>query len=619
MPKRINDWQVDDYLRAIWQHKWLVLLITLLVGSFKAASVAQLPNIYRATARILIETESPRVLKFDEVNRASGSSSFDRSFLQTEYQVIGSRAVLTKVIEDLHLGAFPPFSRAKDPIPLLRGMVSIEPVRGTKLVDISSAGTKPELTARIANAVADSYALLNLERRRDLTVGGADWLRQEVQKMEDRMRSAQTKLLDFREQHNTLDVGEDKQNTVLQRLQALNASLTKTRESRIDAEIKYREKHPALQELLAKERELQLALFEQEQKALELNRLSIEFNTLLREAKTSETIYNILLTRLKELSVQEGMQANNVVVVDYAQVPPGPMGPARARQTGSFFLLGLLLGAGVALAREFFTETIRTRQDFEQLLEIPFLGYIPLFALAKGAKAAATGTLLRLRGSKAGPAETLSSIRTTLEFILPTAESHALLVTSAVPEEGKTTVCANLGIALHELGRKVLLIDADLRRPSLHRAFNLPLEPGLSAFLQGNTSEEELIQTTQAESLSVLTAGLTPTQPTDLLSSSLFRDLLGRLSKQFQYILIDSPPVLVAADSSVLATTVEGVVFILRADRTHSEVAVAAKQRLVDVGAKLIGGILNGARMEMEKGYRYYYSYKYYRTGKKSA
>lgn len=618
MPRRINDWQLDDYLRAVWLHKWLVLSVTLLLGGFKAAFVAQQPNIYKATARILIETQSPRVVQFQEVSPGGGSSNFDRSFLQTEYQVIGSRAVLSKVIEDLHLGAFPPFSRAKDPIPLLRELVSIDPVRSTKLVDISCTGTKPELPARIANAVADAYARLNLERRQDLTIGGAQWLQDEVRKMEDKMRISQTKLIEFREQNGAADLGQESQNSVLQRLQALNGSLTKTREDRIDAEIKYREKHPVLQELLAKEREIQLALFEQEQKALELNRLSIEYNTIVREAKTSETIYNILLTRLKELSVQVGIQTNNVVVVDYALVPTGPIGPARGRMTGSFFLLGLLLGGAAALAREFLTETIRTRQDFEHLLEIPFLGYIPLFAAEKSGRV--PGVLLRLRGSKSGPSETLSSIRTTLEFILPAAESHILLITSAVPEEGKTTTCANLGIALHELGRKVLIVDADMRRPSMHRAFNLPLEPGLSGFLQGTASEQDLIQTAQTvEGLSVVSAGLTPPQPTDLLSSPTFRELLSHWSKQFQYILIDSPPILVAADSSVLATHAEGVIFVLRADRTHSEVAAAAKQRLVDVGAKLIGGILNGARPEMEKGYRYYYSNRYYQTGKKSA
>ena len=607
MLRRLKEYEMEDILRAFWHSRGFVLASTLILGLLKAVLVFQQPNLYQSTARILVETQSPRVVQFQEVERAS---SYDRFFLQTEYKVIGSKAVMSRVIEELNLASFPPFSRVKDPVPLLTGMVSVDPVRGTKLVDISCASTKPELAARIANAVADAYLKINLERRRELTVGGAHWLQDEVQKMEERVRTAQLKLLEFREAHNTVDLGLENENSVLQRLQALNAALNKTREDRLDAELKYREKHPALQELLSKERELQLALFEQEQKILEQNRLSIEVNTLLREAKTSETIYNILLTRLKELSVQEGIQSNNAIVVDPAQIPLLPIGPARGRQISFFLIFGFVLGSTAALLREFFTETVRTRQDFERLLEIPFLGYIPLLPVEKGR--GGRTPLLRLRHPKAGSAETLSAIRTTLEFILPSAPSHLLLITSAVPEEGKTTTSANLAIALHELGRKVLLVDADMRRPSLHRAFNLSLEPGLSAYLQGAASEQELIQTPESvEGLSVVSAGLTPAQPTDLLSSPQFRTLLESWSRQYQYVLVDSPPVLVSADASVLATCVEGVIYVLRANRTHSELALTAKQRLLDVGAKLVGGILNGARLEMERGYRYYYSYRY--------
>lgn len=614
MARRLNEWQLDDYLRALWTHRWAVVATSLAFAAYTAMAVSRQPNVYRATARILIETQSPRIVQFQEV--AAQTSPYDRTFLQTEYLVISSRAVLSRVIEELHLASFPPFSGSSDPVALLQGRVSVDPVRGTKLVDVSSVGNKPDLVTRIANAVVEQYARLNLERRRELTTGGAEWLREEVQKIEQKVRESQLKLLDFQEQHGTISAGEENQNSALQQLQGLNASLNKTREERMDAEVKYREKHPVLLELLAKERELQLALFEQEQKAMEMNRFAVQYNTLLREAKTSESIYNILLTRLKELTVQEGVQSNNVVIVDYARVPGGPIGPARGKRVATMALLGFLVGCGLTLSLEFMANTIRNRQEFEQLLEIPFLGHVP--SVPGGDRRGGSGDLLLLRDPKHRTAEAVSSLRTTLEFILPSGEPCSLLLTSAVPEEGKSTVCANLALALHELGRKVLVVDADMRRPSLHRYLGISLEPGLSGYLQDTVSEQELIQSVPTmEGFRVVTAGLTPAQPTDLLTSTKFRELLAGWQKQYQYVLIDSPPVLVAADAAALATSASGVVYIVRANRTHSEVALAGKQRLVDVGGKLIGGILNGSRLDLERGYRYYYSYRYYRDEKK--
>lgn len=608
MPNQLQEWQLDDYLRVLVLHAKLIISLTLLLGCYGAFRTLQKPNIYQASARLIIETQAPQVVKFQEIGAAS---PMDRSFLQTEYQVMVSRAVLSRVVEDLHLSSFPPFSRSKNPAGTLASMVYVDPVRSTKLVDIRVTGTKPELIARIANGVVDAYAKINLERRRELTTGGAEWLREEVDKMETRMKDAQLKLQDFREQHGTLDLGEDRQSNTLQRIQALNVSLNKTREQRIEAQIKYREKHPSLQELLNKEKELQLALFDAEQQALELSRLSIQFNTLVREAKTSESIYNILLTRLKELSVQEGVQSNNVQVVDYALVPRRPIGPDRTRDTAMPAVFGLLLGCGIALLRELLTKTVRTRQDFELLLEIPFLGHIPQFALPRGRGKTAR---FLIKDPHSPAIENIRSIRTTLEFILPSSPSHVMLITSALPEEGKSTISSNLAVALTELGRKVLLLDADMRRPSLHKYLNLNLEPGLSTYLREESDWPELLQPVPGiEGLSVISAGMTPEQPTDALSSPRMQAMLQVCREQYQYILIDSPPMLVAADSAVLATVADGVIYVVRANRTHSEAVLTGKQRLIDVGAKLIGGVLNGARLELERGYRYYYSNRYYR------
>ncbi len=612
MARSLEEWQLDDYLRSLLLHKWGILLITLLFGGYTALQMAQQPNIYRAATRILIETDTPRYLRFQEVMPYGGRGS-DREFLQTEYQVIASRAVMSQVVDNLHLAAFPPFSRAKDPVRRLQSMVAVQPVRGTKLVDIGATGLKPELISRIADSVADTYARLNLERRRSLTSGGIGWIQKELEKMEEKIQAAQQGLHNFLEENSGVDFGVEQQKSVLQRLQALNAALTNTRKERIEAQTRFRQKHPKILELQAKEQELQLALFDQEQRALEANRLSIQYSALHREVKTSEQIYNILLTRMKQLSVQEGLETNNVQVVDYAIVPDFPIGPPRRSRTSSSAMVGFAIGCGLAILRELLSRTIRTRQEFEQLLEIPFLGHLPMVQKEHLKRGAATFVAPNI--ALGGFGEALRSVRTTLEFVLPSAESHLLLVTSSLPEEGKTFCSVNLAVALHELGRKVLLIDGDLRRPSLHRMLKIPLEPGLSGFLEGRIGEEELIQTVPSiEGFPVVAAGMSPTQPTDLLSSPKLAELLKSWRAQFQYILIDSPPTLVAADSVVLASATDGVIFVVRANRTHDEAAIAGKQRLVDVGAKILGGILNVANLQMERGYRYYYSYRYYHS-----
>jgi len=602
------DWQFEDYLRALWLSKWLILLSTLVSWGCVTAYLSQKPNIYRATARVLIEAERARPVEFREMTPAA--DMFDQSyFLRTEYQIITSPPVLQQVVEGLNLAALPPFSGAEDPAGVLRGMISVEPVRGTKLVDISATGTDSQMITHVVNGVADSYVRLNLERRQETTTGGVQWLKDEVTKMEEKMRSDQTALQAFREEHSGLDFGTEQQNAILQRLEDLNTSITDTRKQRIDAEAKYRERHPVVRELFAKEMELQLALMEQEQQATQMNRLSIQYSALQREAKTSEEIYNTLLTRQKELSVEEGLQTNNVQVVSRAKVPRDPVSPNRARSASFATLLGLFLGGGLAILREATTKTLRNRREFDHVLEIPFLGHVPM--IPQGRKRGGHERLILVDDPQSPAAEAIRAIRTTLEFLLPAEGSHVLVVTSALPEEGKSLICLNLAVAFQELGKKVVLVEADMRRPSLHHALDLQPEPCLSGYLQGRGSLQELVQVPAAEPrLPVIPSGPTPPQPADLLAGSKMQELIGLLKQQYQYILIDTPPVLAAADTTVLAKLAESTVYVVRAGRTDRDVVLAGRQRLVDVGARLLGGILNRAHLELEHGYRYYYYYK---------
>jgi capsular exopolysaccharide synthesis family protein len=302
------------------------------------------------------------------------------------------------------------------------------------------------------------------------------------------------------------------------------------------------------------------------------------------------------------------LETNNVQLIYPAKIPTRPVKPRRTRAVAVSTLFGVLLGYGLALLREIFSKTIRSRQEFERILEIPFLGHVPAIELPKRHRG--RESLLLLTQPQSNTAESLRAIRTTLEFMLPAGQSHTLLLTSSVPAEGKSFMSLNLAVVLQELGRKVLLIDADMRRPSIHQLLNLPLEPGLSGYLQAQASLEEIVQMTDAPlSLPVIPAGLTPPQPPDLLAQPRMRELLERFKQEYTYVLIDTPPVLAVADTSILAREVGGVLYVVWSGRTHRDVALAGKARLLDVGARILGGILNGGHPEMERGYGYYYYY----------
>lgn len=355
----------------------------------------------------------------------------------------------------------------------------------------------------------------------------------------------------------------------------------------------------------AKEQELQQALSEQEHLALELNRLKLGYENLNRQAQLSADIYNSLSKRLKELEVVQSMQSNNVQVVDEAKLPTVPIAPHRVRIVLEGLLLGLALGLGVAFAKDLMTTTIRMRRDLEELVNLPFLGHV---VRVPGARARGQRSLFFAHQPDGLAAESLRAVRTTLEFLLPERPVQRVLITSSLPQEGKSTVSSNLAVSLQELGRRVVIIDADMRRPTLYRAFQVPIEPGLSTYLQGQATLEEVLQTpANAQGVSVISSGATPPRPADLLASPQMVQLLDRLSASFQYILIDTPPVLAVADSTILSRIVDSAILIVRANRTTRETLSSTHRVLSQSPLKFLATILNDVRPE--------YEYHYYRRG----
>ncbi|HEY6214303.1 MAG TPA: polysaccharide biosynthesis tyrosine autokinase [Vicinamibacterales bacterium] len=336
--------------------------------------------------------------------------------------------------------------------------------------------------------------------------------------------------------------------------------------------------------------------------AQDLSKKSVDYNVMQRDAQTNRTIYDTLLARQKELTVSSNSRANNVRVTERGEVPRGPMAPTGRRTWLLSIAIGLVIAVAVAYGLDYMNDTIKTPEDVTRRLRLPFLGLVP----------SVRGDKHPLLASSRVPhdfGESFRALRTSLVSKYPGTGTKVLVVTSAQPLEGKTTTAANLAMALAYGGSRVLLIDADMRRPGLHRPLRLTNERGLSQVLIGQARVRDVIQRTVDPNLLAITAGKTPPNPSELLSSERMKTLLTNLTHgPFDWIIIDTPPVLAVTDAVILAPWVSGVTFVIGAEMTRRRLAERAVETVMQTRPKYAAVVLNKVDFARNK---YYYS-RYY-------
>jgi capsular exopolysaccharide synthesis family protein len=336
--------------------------------------------------------------------------------------------------------------------------------------------------------------------------------------------------------------------------------------------------------------------------ATDLNRKGIGYGVMEREAKSNREVYQSLLTREKELRVSANSRTNNVRVVDRAEIPRSSTTPGGRRTWLMSAVVGLVLAIGVALGLDYMNDTIKTPEDVTRRLKLPFLGLVP----------AVRGDKHPLLASSQVPhdfGESFRSLRTSLLSKYPDEGTKIIVVTSAQPLEGKTTTAANIAMALAYGGARVLLIDADMRRPGLHRPLRLTNERGLSQVLTGQARVRDVIQRTVDPNLLAITAGRTPPNPSELLSSERMKTLLANLAHgPFNWIIVDTPPVLAVTDAVILAPMVTGVTFVVGAEMTRRRLAERAIDTVMQSRPRYAAVVLNKVNFDKNK---YYYS-RYY-------
>jgi capsular exopolysaccharide synthesis family protein len=354
----------------------------------------------------------------------------------------------------------------------------------------------------------------------------------------------------------------------------------------------------------AQEHSLMGALEAQKQEALAMNRKGITYGVLEREVESNRQIYESLLQRAKETGVSGELKTSNIRVVDAAEVPRTPASPRK----GLALLLALFGGGTLAVGLAFFFEyldnRIKTPDEIKAHLGLPFLGMIPRVGEGKTGESP-----MVTNGVPAGFAEAFRAVRTNVLFATAKEGARSIVVTSTGPGEGKTVVASNLAIGLAQAGQRVLLVDADLRRPRVHEVFKQKSEPGLSNLIVGTAKAGESVRKTPVAGLWVLPSGRIPPNPAELLGSTRFTAFLESLSTHFDWVVIDSPPVMAVTDASLVAHSATGVLFVVGAEIASRHGARVALEQLQASKARFFGAVLNGVNLE---GNAYYYS-QYYR------
>jgi succinoglycan biosynthesis transport protein ExoP len=386
--------------------------------------------------------------------------------------------------------------------------------------------------------------------------------------------------------------------------------------SRIESE--YRE---------SREREnlLMQALDEQKVAANEMAERMVEYNILKREAEASKALYDGLMTKLKEVGISAALQSTNIRVVDPAMIPAYPSRPAKARNIALAFLVGLVGGIGLALMREYLDNTVKTPDDIETLARLPSLAVVPQFAGSNGNGSrrrllqgiASNGhekriELVAQHLPKSQMSEAFRALRTSLLLSQPGRPPQVILVTSALPREGKTTAAANLAVTLAQLGDSTVLVDADLRKPGVGRLLNMASGKyaGLSSYLAGVSSLDlVIVPHPDIPNLAAIPTGPLPPNPADLLSSHKLAEAIAELRTKFKFVVIDSPPIMAATDAVILSVQTDGVLLVVRSGETPKEAFTRTRDLLVSVKCHILGVVLNAVDSGAPD---YYYSYRYY-------
>jgi capsular exopolysaccharide synthesis family protein len=530
-----------QYVEIVSRRRWIVVIIAVLVFASAAVYAFLWPPVFRATTVLSIEKESGSSVQSQSIGEAQ-----DEEYFETQFKLIASETALRRVYTDLKLADSKDFALGLRP---LKDAVTVTREPNTRLCNVNVDSTSPELAMKISSTLSQYFVETNLSNKLFMSKDVLDALQARM-KGEDAEK-----------------VNESLPSVVNNQLvQGIKAQIFAGEAQLADLRMKYTDSHPAI--------------------------ISLKSRLATMRTVLNGEVANIVQSLKTELSGQ--LRANNVRIIDLPQLPDRPIRPRKALALAFGVLGGIFLGVFTALIFEMLDQTVRTHDDVERRLGLPFLGLIPFSRHKKGAPIYAP----LLSSDVSLVSEAFRNLRTMVGYSAPMETEPFLLMTSTVQEEGKSFVATNLAVALAQLGQKVLIVDGDLRRPRLHRTLHASSERGLSDFLSGGVANPaDLAQKTEIPNLHVVTCGPRPPNPAELLNTKRLAEFVAWARGRYDRVIVDCPPVFPVSDILLWGHHVKPVIFVTRFGRTRVPLIRTACARLRGNGARILGGVVNGARL----------------------
>jgi succinoglycan biosynthesis transport protein ExoP len=671
-----------DYWRIIRIRKTVIIAVFLLVVITATLVTFILPESFSSTSRIKVERDQSDIPELQ--GRGAIIGNYDPYFIQTEFEVIQSELILSKVVDELDLQKewgkkYAAGERLKTPeaISLLKSRIELKPVRNTSLIEIRVFSEKPQEAAEIANKVAEVYQKFRLDERRKLSHGGIDALEQRFKEQEVKVGKMQEELEKLRKDLKLSDatvnadaptmlisaetlrrieglrieskaqwVGEK---TLLEGLQTLSlkqlkdalptaapdsllTSLleqlsvaeqrlvviskdygpehvdvikTKSQVDELNAKVQARiegillgltQRVTSLKERLFNlENEVALATSNDIARAEEsrpyfMKKKELDEVQRFRQTLNMKILFEKIDTDLPKTSM--------VQIIDRAEPGVRPVRPNKPLNIIFGVIIGLVVGVGLAFFIEYLDTSVKTIDDVERSLQAPVLGVIPQNV-----------GLLVDETAESPHAEAYRVLRTNLLFSRKDDKLNTVAVVSAGAGEGKSTTVFNLAAVFAQSGQRVVIVDSDLRRPTLHKMLHVTNSIGLTNYLLKQNTLEEVIQTTKVPTMDFLASGKLPSSSLGILSSAQMKALINDLKQRYDYVFFDSPPIMGVSDASILASEVDMTLQVIQYRRYPQPMNIRAKQLIEKVGGNLVGIVLNNINMSQDESYYYYSGY----------